>query len=200
MAGLAHQLGEAGAVFAGGGGRPARSEWPEIALRVEPGIGGGLLDQAGDRLVGQALAGDPPGLGDGAEQRPLGAGGGGGGPVEVGGGAAMCQPGLERGGGQKPGSVGLAQTATRWPAPCWSVFERRNGDQQAAAGDGLDVAEGERDQLGAAQRGAEAQQQHGAVPGAERRVRGGAGSQHQPQHAGHRGGGLAARADALWSG
>ena len=68
------------------------------------------------------------------------------------------------------------------------------------SGHGLDVAQGQRDQLGAAQRGAEAEQQHGAVAGAERGVGGGAAGQHQAQHAGHRRGGLAARADALRAG
>jgi hypothetical protein len=58
---------------------------------------------------------------------------------------------------------------------------------EAAAGHGLDVAEGQRNQLRAAQRGAEADQQHGAVPGPKRRVRRGARRNHQAQHAGHRG-------------
>jgi hypothetical protein len=49
----------------------------------------------------------------------------------------------------------------------------------------------------AAQRSAESHQQHRPVPGAVRRVGRGAGGEHQAQHAGHRGAGLAARPDAL---
>ena len=97
VAGLAHQLGEAGAGVAGGGGEAGAQAVPGVALRVEPGVARGLLDQAGDRLVGQRGAGDPAGLGDGAEQRALGAHGRGGGPVEIRRGAAMREPGLQRG-------------------------------------------------------------------------------------------------------
>jgi hypothetical protein len=101
-------------------------------------------DQAGDRLVGQAFPRDPAGLADRTEQRAFGAGRRAGGPVEIGGGAPVDQPGLER--------------------------------------------------------GAEADQQHGAVPGPKRRVRRGARRNHQAQHAGHRGGRLAARPCAAGAG
>ena len=53
VAGLAHQLGEAGAGVAGGGGEPGAQRVPGVALGVEAGVQRGLLDQAGDRLVGQ---------------------------------------------------------------------------------------------------------------------------------------------------
>ena len=174
MARLAHQVGECGVVFAAGGEQAAAQRVAGESFRVEPGIGGGLLDQPRHRLVGQSLAGDPAGLGDGAEQRPLGARGGGGGPVEVGGGAAMRQPGVERRGRAEArlGWVGPDRDALAWP--CWSVFERRDGEQEAAAGDGFDVAQAEADEFRAAQRGAETEQQHGAVARAERRGRGGA--------------------------
>ena len=46
-----------------------------------------------------------------------------------------------------------------------------DGDQQAAARYGLDVAEAEPDEFGAAQRGTEAEQQHGAAAGTEWTVR-----------------------------
>ena len=48
MAGLAHQFGEAGA-----------QRVPGVALGVDAGIERGLLDQAGDRLVGQGVTGHP---------------------------------------------------------------------------------------------------------------------------------------------
>ena len=102
MPGLAHQLGEAGALIAGGGGEAGAQRVPGIAFRIEPGVGSGLLDQAGDRLVGQFFTGHPAGLGDGAEQRALGAREGGCGPVEVRGGPAVYLP--EQGGG--PGGDG----------------------------------------------------------------------------------------------
>ena len=99
--------------------------------------------------------------------------------------------------GQTPGSPGLAQTATACPAPCWSVLERRTSSVMPRSATTVDVAEGECDQFRAAQRGAEAEQQH--RPGRARRAacRRRAVGQHQAQHAGHRRGGLAARADAL---
>ena len=55
VAGLAHQLGEAGAGVAGGGGEAGAQAVAGVALRVEPGVARGLLDQAGDRLVGERL-------------------------------------------------------------------------------------------------------------------------------------------------
>ena len=123
--------------------------------------------------------------------------GGGCGPVEVRGGAPVREPGVER--------RQRAEPCLRRVGPDGDVLTLallvglRPPDQQAqpATGDGLDVAQGEGDQLGAAQRGAEAHQQHGALAGAERRVGGGAASNHQAQHAGHRGGGLAARPHAF---
>jgi hypothetical protein len=63
--------------------------------------------------------------------------------------------------------------------------------------DTLDVTEGEADEFGAAERGAEAQQQHGALAGAERQDRGGAFGEHQAQQAGDGRGRLAARTDAF---
>ena len=75
-----------------------------------------------------------------------------------------------------------------------------DGEQQALVGDTLDVTEGEADELGAAERGAEAQQQHGALAGTERQGRGGAVGEHQAQQAGHGGSGLAARPDAFRAG
>jgi len=81
--GLAHQLGEAGTLVTGGGGESGAQRVPGIAFGVEPGVQRGLLDQAGDRLVGEFCSGDPTGLGDGAEQRPFGARRGAGGPVEI---------------------------------------------------------------------------------------------------------------------
>jgi hypothetical protein len=53
MPGLAHELGEAGALVTGGGGQPGAQAVPGIPLRIEPGVLRGLLDQAGDRLVRQ---------------------------------------------------------------------------------------------------------------------------------------------------
>jgi hypothetical protein len=73
MQGLAHQLGEAGALVAGGGGEAGAQRVPGIARRVEPGVAGGLLDQPGDRLVGEFFPGEPAGFGHRAEQRALGA-------------------------------------------------------------------------------------------------------------------------------
>ena len=96
MARLAHQVGQRRAVFAAGGEQAAAQRMAGEAPGIETRIGSSLLDQPGDRLVGQALAGDPPDLGDGAEQRSSSARGGRRGPVEVGGGAAMGEPGLER--------------------------------------------------------------------------------------------------------
>jgi len=83
------------------------------ALGVEPGIGGGLLDEPGDGLVGQALAGDPAGLGDGAEQRAFGPGEGAG---ESRSGASRRNPSQVSGAaaGQKPGRSGSPRPR-RWP-------------------------------------------------------------------------------------
>ena len=53
MAGLAHQLGEAGALIAGGGGEAGAQRVAGVALGVEAGVRRGLFDQAGDRLIGQ---------------------------------------------------------------------------------------------------------------------------------------------------
>ena len=100
MARLAHQVGEGGAVFSPGGEQAAAQGVAGEAL-IETRIASGLLDQPGDRLVGQALTGDPPGLGDGAEQRAFSAGGGRGGPIEVGGSATVGEPRLERRGRTK---------------------------------------------------------------------------------------------------
>ena len=73
-------------------------------------------------------------------------------------------------------------------------------EAQAAAGHWLDVAQAQRDQLGAAQRRPEAEQQHGAIAGAERRARGRAGRQQQAQHVRHGGRCLLDRAGAAPAG
>ena len=81
-----------------------------------------------------------------------------------------------------------------------------DGEQEALVRDLHDVAKGEADELGAAERGAEAEQQHGALAGhgglagAEGQGRGGTFGEHQAQQPGHRRGRLAARADALGAG
>ena len=162
--GLAHQLGEPGALIAGGGGEAGAQRVPGIPLRIEAGVDRVLLDQAGDRLVGKFLPGNPAaGLGDGAEQRAAGVRRGAGGPVEVLCGAAMHQPGVEGGEG--------AEARLRWVGPDRDFLalallvsvEAAHQHPQAAAGDGLDVTQGERHQLRAAQRGVEAEQQHRTV-------------------------------------
>ena len=109
----------------------------------------------------------------------------------------MREPGVQGGERAEAGFVGVGPDGDVLALALLVGLRAPHQQAQPAAGHGLDVAQGERDQLGAAQRGAEAQQQHGALAGAERRVGGGAAGQHQAQHAGHRGGGLAARPDAL---
>ena len=171
MAGLAHQLGEAGARS------PAavaarRAGVAGVALGIEPGVQRGLLDQPGHRLVGQAWPVTLPVLvtaqNSGRSARTVG--------VAVQSRSAAVRrcssQGSSAAAGQTPGSAGLAQTAMSWPAPCWSVFDRRTSSRRPRSGTGLHVAQGQRDELGAAQRGAEAEQQHGAVAGAERRWQG----------------------------
>jgi hypothetical protein len=66
VARLAHQVGEGGAVFAPGGEQAAAQGVAGEPLGLQACISGSQLDQPSDRLVGQALAGDPPDLGDGA--------------------------------------------------------------------------------------------------------------------------------------
>ena len=96
---------------AAGGEQAAAQRVAGEPLGLEPGIGGRLFDQARHALVGQALAGDAVGLGDGAEQRALGPGEGTGGPVEVRRFAAKPEPGIERG-GRTEARVG--RVALRW--------------------------------------------------------------------------------------
>ena len=63
MAGLTHNRGEIGAGLAGGGGEAGAERVAEVALGVgQAGIAGGLLDQAPDRLVGEAGGGEPAGF------------------------------------------------------------------------------------------------------------------------------------------
>src|SRR5271166_5005123 len=161
MPGLAHQFGESGTLVTGGGGEAGAEAVPGIALRIEAGVQRGLLDQAGDRLVGEFCPGDPAGLGDGAEQRPFGPRGGCGGRVEVGCGATMHEPGLEGGEGTETGLPWVGPDRDLLALALLVGLGAAHQHAQAAARDGGDVAQGERDQLGAAQRGAEAEQQHG---------------------------------------
>ena len=121
--------------------RPRRSECPENVVRVEPGRGGGLLDQPHHRLVGETLAGDLARLGDGAEQRAFGAHGGAGGPVEVGRLPPVAQPGFQRGGGAagRLGRVGVHGDALA--GAVLVGLRAGDGEQQAAAGDRLHVAD-----------------------------------------------------------
>ena len=112
----------------------------------------------------------------------------------------MRQPGIERGEGAEIRLRGVGPDRDGLTLALLVGLGAAHQHAQAAAGDGFDVAECQRHQFGTAQRGTEAHQQHGAVPGAERGVGGGALGHHQPQHAGHGGGGLATRADALGPG
>src|SRR4051794_22540148 len=66
---LAHEIGETGALIAGGGGQPGAQRVSRVFFGIEPGGSGGALDQARDRLVGQREAGQKPGLAYAAEQR-----------------------------------------------------------------------------------------------------------------------------------
>ena len=93
---LAHQLGQARPGVAGGGGEPGAQRVPGIALRVEPGVQRGLFDQAGNGLVRQAAPVSRPVLVTAQNSGRSARMDGGGGPVEVGGGAAMRQPGVQR--------------------------------------------------------------------------------------------------------
>jgi hypothetical protein len=113
VTGLVHQLGEAGA-----------QRVPGVAFRIEPGIQGGLLDQPGNRLVGERLPGDLASLGDGqnsgrsAREAAL--------AVQSGSGAPRrCAIQRARAAaGQKSGWSGLAQAAMSCPWPCWSSPDR----------------------------------------------------------------------------
>ncbi len=62
---------------------------------------------------------------------------GGAGSVQVGSPVAVRQPGVERHDRADSGSAGLAQTATSWPWPCWSVFERRTSTRRPRPGTGV---------------------------------------------------------------
>ena len=126
MAGLAHEFGEAGAPVAGRRDKPGAQAVSRVTVGIEPGVQRRLLDQAGDRLVGQLFAGDPAGLRNGAERRAFGTGCGAGGRVEIRGGTPVREPDVGRGeGAETPGSCGLARTAMAWAWPVWSVLERR---------------------------------------------------------------------------
>jgi hypothetical protein len=139
VVGLAHQLGEAGAQRMAG-----------VAFRIEPGVQRGLLDQAGDRLVGELCAGAPAGLGDGAEQQSFGARPCAGGSVEIGCGAAVHAPSVERGEGAEPRLRRIGPDRDRLALAVLVGLRAPGKHLQVAAGDGGDVTEGQGDQLGAA--------------------------------------------------
>jgi hypothetical protein len=93
VTGLAHQLGEAGALVAGG--EPGAQAVPGIPLRVEPGAARGLLSRRATALSDRISPVARPVLLTAQNSA-----------VEIGGAAPVAEPGVERGKRAEPRLVG----------------------------------------------------------------------------------------------
>ena len=195
--GLAHEVGEPSALVAGSGGEPgpqrvARSSAPASS----PAASAASFTRRTTALSESAFPESRPVLlipqNSGSASRASG-------PkqfAKIRRGVAQRQPALERAAGQVRGSAGLAQIATCWPRPYWSVLERRTSTVTPRPGTSWTSP----------MRRPTSSERRSAAPKpsssmarfriAERRGGGGEGGQHFGQHIGHGRGGLAGRPDA----
>jgi len=189
--GLAHDLDEVGAGLAGGGGEARAQRVPGEALGLlDPGIACGLADQARYRAIRE-----PAGLAQAHEQRRvhhrLARSHG-----EVSSLQTDRKPALEGQDGAQPGLGVVGPDGDLLAGAVLVGLGPAHQHAQPAAGDGHDVAEAQRHQLGASQGSGEAEQQQGPVAQAERTGRGRAGGEQAAQRLGDGRGGLAPRAGA----
>ena len=196
MAALAHQVCQFGPRLGRGGHQPRPQAVAREGGRIQPCPGGGLLHQPRDGLVRQSFSGQPPALGDRAEQRRTWLGR-----------LAQGQPGPKRLDGAEIRIGGIGPDGELLPAPLLVGLGAADQDGDPAAGNEGHIAHGQARQLRPAQGGGEAQQQHGAVAddqrGPRRRHRFGVHprrGQHRAQQVRHRRGGLAPGPQAVAAG